>query len=209
MAGRRKPIGAPSECSEMSTDGIRLRGEAAHTKANTKSANRVAAAAVMRTLDTAAAKRKMTHLIKQELWRCEGLQRRMDAALGDTLFLSNEDPLSPRNLQRFKKYFRMLTLLNQLKLKLIHEFMRVHVVNPSNQNHMWKTTAPVGEFFAQISDIQPTTSKQSIQAVSEEVQRLAAYLTRHAHATRFNVESYETATDREKRRARRTSYSKR
>lgn len=155
------------------------------------------------TLDTAAEMRKMARLIEQDLRQCERLQKRMDLALGDTLFLPNEDPVSTRNLQRFRKYLRMLTLLTQLKFKLIHEFMRVHGVNPDNPSEMWRTAAPVGALSPQTSYVQPDISKQSIQVVSEEVIRLATHLTKHAHTTPVKVESYETASHREKCHARR------
>ena len=154
-------------------------------------------------LDTAAEMRKMARLIEQDLRRCESLQRRVDVALGDTLFLPNEDPVSPRNLQRFRKYFRMLTLLTRLKFKLIHEFMRVHGVNPSNPIEMWKTAALGGVLAPQTSCVQPAISRQSIQVVSEEAVRLATYLTKHAHTAPVEVELHETASHREKCHARR------
>jgi hypothetical protein len=154
---------------------------------------------------------EMAGRIKRDLLRCERLQRRVDAAFGDKLFLPDQSAVSPRNLQRFKNYFEMMKSLTMLKIKLIHEFMRVHGVNPSNPREMWAIAegargigaatapamAPSPEFASDHSSIR----RQPIEGYSEEVTRLAEHLTRHAHSMKqpFKMESYETTTNREKR----------
>lgn len=149
--------------------------------------------------------------LERGLLRCERLQKRVDAAFGDKLFLPDQSPVSPRNRQRFTKYFEMMKSLTMLKIKLIHEFMRVHGVNPNNPHEMWAigdvargigaaagpAVAPSPEFASDHSSIR----RQPIEAYSEEVVRLAEHLTRHAHSMKqpFEMESYETTTNREKR----------
>jgi hypothetical protein len=167
-------------------------------------------ATVKQSLDSAAVMGEMAGRIKRDLRRCERLRRRVDAAFGDKLFLPDQS-VSPRNLQRFKNYFEMMKSLTMLKIKLIHEFMRVHGVNPRNPHEMWAikevargigaapgpAAAPSPAFASNHSTIR----RQPIEAHSEEVARLAEHLTRHAHSMKqpFKMESYETTTNREKR----------
>ncbi len=193
----------------MSTGSIKARNSSVPTKSNGTAANQCPPASVKQSLDSAAAIARMAGPIERDLLRCERLQRRVDAAFGDNLFLPDQSPLSPRNRKRFTKYFEMMKSLTMLKIKLIHEFMRVHGVNPSNPHEMWAkgevacgigaaagpAMAPSPEFASDHSRIR----QQPIEA-SEEVVRLAQHLTRHAHSMKqpFKMESYET-TNREKR----------
>ena len=92
---------------------------------------------IKQSLDSSAAIARMAGPLERGLLRCERLQKRVDAAFGDKLFLPDQSPVSPRNRQRFTKYFEMMKSLTMLKIKLIHEFMRVHGVNPNNPHEMW------------------------------------------------------------------------
>jgi len=88
-------------------------------------------------LGAAESIRAMAPLLERELIRCEKLQKQVDAAFGN-LFLSGESPVSPKNQQRFKKYFEMTKSVAMLKFKLIHEFMRVHGVDPARPHQMYE-----------------------------------------------------------------------
>ena len=196
----------------MSTGSIKARNSSAPTKSNGTAANQFPPASVKQSLDSAAAIARMAGPIERYLLGCERLQRRVDAAFGDKLFLPDQSPVSPRNRMRFTKYFEMMKSLTMLKIELIHEFMRVHGVNPSNPREMWAkgevacgiraaagpAVTPSPEFASDQSSIR----RQPIEAF-EEVARLAEYLTRHAHSMKqpFKMESYKT-TNREKRHGR-------
>jgi hypothetical protein len=194
----------------MSKGNIKARNSSAPTKSNGAAANQFPRASVKQRLDSAAAIARMAGPIERDLLRCERLQRRVDAAFGHKLFLPDQSPVSPRNRQRFTKYFEMMKSLMMLKIKLTHEFMRVHGVNPSNPQEMWAigevargigvaagpAVAPSREFASDHSSIR----RQPIQTTSEEAIRLATYLTRHAHSMKqpFKMNSYKTATNPEK-----------
>jgi hypothetical protein len=195
---------------KMSTGSIKARNSSAPTKSNGKAANQFPHASVKQSLDSAAATARTAGPIERDLLRYERLQRRVDAAPGDKLFLPDRSPVSPRNRQRFTKYFEMMKSLTMLKIKLIHEFMRVHGVDPSYPQEMWAigevvrgigaaagpAVAPSPEFASDHSSIR----RQPIQTYSEEVLRLAEYLKRNALSMKqpFKMESYKTTTDREK-----------
>jgi len=147
---------------------------------------------VAKSSDTAEAIRKLDRHLRRDLRRCETLQAAVDVAFGEGIFLARESPTSPRNLSRFKIYFNILKQLTMLKIRLIHEFMRVHGINPDNPHEMWaRNEVIVGSGRVPLPAASPcppnsyahrTTGGQSVQVVSDQVARLAERLTGHTHA---------------------------
>jgi hypothetical protein len=186
----------------MSTDSINSKNSSAQRKPNRTTADQSRHKTVKQSVDSAAAIRAMAPQLVRDLLRCEALQKQVDVAFCGNVFLPHQSAISLTNLKRFKLCFQMMKSLTMLKIKLIHELMRVHGVNPDNPHEMWETGIPGG--IGAVPTIAKTASsaiasRKPTQTYSQEAVGLAEHLTKHAHSVKepFKVESYKTTIDRE------------
>jgi hypothetical protein len=145
------------------------------------------AAALAKLLRAAKAIRRTGKLIKRDLRECERLHRAVCAAFSPQLFLPGQSATSPTNLQRFKTYLKMIKCLFQLKIRLIHELMRVHGIDPQHPEEMWAlpesialaAVLPAGLQHPQVLADRRSKCGQLIQPPSKQVARIAVGLTKH------------------------------
>jgi hypothetical protein len=149
------------------------------------------ARAFKQALEAAQAVRAMAPLLEQELMRYVKLQEKIEAAFGGKLFLPDQPPTSVENMRRFRAYVGMRKSVTMIIVKLIHELMRVHGVDPNHPHDMWELPtfaggigaagAPVGVPPQQTSDGQPIPSGPPPGQYPAEVLRLAQQLQADAH----------------------------
>ena len=84
----------------------------------------------------------------QEMMRYARLQSKIEQAFGGEPFL-DEAPTTPANRKRFEVFIMMLSSVTKVKVKLIHEWMRIHGVNPREPNQMWNM-ATLAQQFGQV-----------------------------------------------------------
>ena len=75
-------------------------------------------------------------LLIKELARCARLQEQLDVAFGGLPLDVHDSPTSPKNVRRFYTYLAMAKALTKFKIRLIHEWMRIHGVDPANPLQM-------------------------------------------------------------------------
>ncbi len=186
--------------TKMSPGSINSKNCSAQTKPNRTTADQSPHKTVKQSVDSAAAIRAMAPQLVRDLLRCEALQKQVDVAFCGNVFLPHQSAISPRNLKRFKLCFQMMKSLTMLKIKLIHELMRVHGVNPDNPHEMWETGISGGIAAIAETASPPTASRKPTQTYSQGAVRLAQHLTKHAHSVKepFKMEPYKTTIDREK-----------
>lgn len=113
--------------------------KAAQTKINaTKENEDQLAKALKQALEAAQAVRAMAPLLEQELMRYVRLQEKIEAVFGGKLFLPDEPPTSVENIRRFRTYVGMRESVTTIIVKVTHELMRVHGVDPNHPHDTWK-----------------------------------------------------------------------
>lgn len=138
-------------------------------------------------LEAAQAVRAMAPLLEQELMRYVRVQEKIEAAFGGKLFLPDEPPTSVENMRRFRAWVGMRKSVTTIIVKLTHELMRVHGVDPNHPHEMWELpTFAVGIGASAGVPLQQRSERQSTlreppEQYSPEVVLLARQLYAHAH----------------------------
>jgi hypothetical protein len=72
----------------------------------------------------------------QDIVRFTRLQSKVEEVFNGQPFNDSQPILSGHNRMRFKTYLKMLSSVTAYKYKMIHEWMRIHGINPSNPHEM-------------------------------------------------------------------------
>jgi hypothetical protein len=99
-------------------------------------------------LDSSEAIKATAPFLIQEMMRYSKIQSKIEQAFGGQPFL-DESPTSPANTKRFALFIDMVSKVSGLKIKLVHEWMRIHGVNPHEPNQMWNM-AQLAQQFGQV-----------------------------------------------------------
>jgi hypothetical protein len=144
-------------------------------------------------LEAVKAVRAMAPLLEQELRKYVALQEKIKAAFGGNPFLPDEPPTSAENMRRFRAYIGMRKSATMTIVKVTHELMRAHGVDPKHPHDMWElpwfaggvgvSGAPAGVPPQQTPDRQPIPWEPPPGQYPPEVLRLA----RHLHASAHGV----------------------
>jgi hypothetical protein len=97
----------------------------------------------------------------QEMMRYSRLQGKIEQAFGGEPFL-DEAPTTSANKKRFDVFIEMLAKVTGMKMKLLHEWMRIHGVNPHRPNEMWNMSA-LAQSFGQVGAAGALTGAAAVQ----------------------------------------------
>jgi hypothetical protein len=130
-------------------------------------------------LDTAEAMRQIAQSLEQVIEKYIRLQQEIDAAFGGKLFLRDQPPTSVENMRRFRAHIGMQKSVSTIIVKLTHEQMRVHGVDPNHPQLMRETVeSPEGSGAGAQG---PGSNGLETLQVSQDALLLAQHLTLHAH----------------------------
>ena len=114
-------------------------------------------------LDSTQAIKATAPFLIQEMMRYSKLQGKIEQAFGGQPFL-DEAPTSSSNQKRFTTFMKMLSDVTGLKIKLLHEWMRIHGVNPNEPNQMWNM-ASLAQQFGQVGAAGALTGAAAAQGI--------------------------------------------
>lgn len=151
-------------------------------------------AAIKNNIAAAESIKSMTPLLIEELVQYSALQKQVHEAYANRLFLHGKAD-DKKNHARFNSYTAMLRALSELKIKIIHEIMRVHGVDPNLPQQMrdmaqiaggiGAAAALTGLAASQSGMLGVTGVKSSdgsmITPFTFDAIKMAEHLTRHAH----------------------------
>jgi len=166
--------------------------KAARPKIDTTKRNKYQPArAFKRALEAVKAMRAMAPFLEQELRQYVTWKKKIKAAFGGNPFLTDEPPTSAENMRRFRAYIGMRKSATMMVVKVTHELMRAHGVDPNHPHDMWElpcfaggvgvSGAPAGGPPQQRPDGQRIPWQPSPGRYAPEVLRLARHLYAGAH----------------------------
>lgn len=122
----------------------------------------------------------------QEMARYTRLGEQVDAAFGGQALDPSKGPMDERNRARFYAFLEMQKAITGIKLRLIHEWMLVHGVNPEDPVQFMQ----VNQMIAQAHPGQLAGMADSVSIRDLEAIKLAQMLI--GHAENFNMPLPET-----------------
>jgi hypothetical protein len=140
--------------------------------------------------------KSLTPVLVEELVQYTTLQKQVHEAFAGRSFLTSKAADDKKNISRHKSYTTMLWALTELKLKIIHEIMRVHGVDPNVPQQM-RDMAQIAGGIGAAAALTGIAASQSgrlggiggvasadgtvIAPYTYDAIKLAEHLTRHAH----------------------------
>jgi hypothetical protein len=113
------------------------RKKAARPRIDTTKSNKdQPARALKRALEAVKAMRAMAPLLEEEMRQYVTLQEKIKAAFGGNPFLPGEPPTSTANMRRFRAYIGMRKAATMMIVKVTHELMQAHGVDPNHPHDM-------------------------------------------------------------------------
>src|SRR5579863_692079 len=117
----------------------------------------------------------------QEMARYTRLAEQVDAAFGGQALDPSKGPMDEQNNARFYTYLEMQKAVTRIKLRLIHEWMLIHGVNPEDPVQFMQ----VNQMVAQVNPGQLAGMADSATFRDLEAIKLAKML--QGHAENFNM----------------------
>jgi hypothetical protein len=137
--------------------------------------------------------RSLTPVLVEELVQYNALQKQVHEAFAGQSFTRSRAADDKKNVSRHKTYTSMLWALTELKLKILHEIMRVHGVDP-NLPHQMRDMAQIAGGIGAAAALTGIAASQSgrlggvlssdgttIAPYTYDAIKLAEHLTRHSH----------------------------
>ena len=132
--------------------------------------------------------KSLTPVLVEELVQYSNLQKQVHEAFAGRAFISGKT----QDHKRFNAYKTMLWALTELKVKILHEIIRCHGVDPHQPQQMRDMAQIAGGIGAaaaltgiaagqRIPGLGVTTSSGQIAPYTYDSLKLAEHLTRHAH----------------------------
>lgn len=150
---------------------------------------------IQNNMQAAESIRSLTPVLVEELVQYSALQKQVHQAFAGQAFMKGRSADDKKNVGRAKTYQTMLWALTELKLKIVHEIMRVHGVDPNVPQQMRDMAQIAGGIGAAaaltgIAASQsgrlggigvPSADGSVIAPYTYDAIKLAEHLTRHAH----------------------------
>src|SRR5580692_7564430 len=139
--------------------------------------------------------KSLTPILVEELVQYSALQKQVHEAFAGQSFVRGRSADDKKNVSRHKTYTTMLWALTELKLKIVHEIMRVHGVDPNVPQQM-RDMAQIAGGIGAAAALTGIAASQSgrlgaggvvssdgtvIAPYTYDAIKLAEHLTRHAH----------------------------
>lgn len=123
----------------------------------------------------------------QEMARYTRLAEQIDAAFGGQALDSTKGPMDEQNKARFRTYLEMQKAITRVKLRLIHEWMLVHGVNPEDPVQFMQ----VNQMIAQVNPSHLAGMADGVTIRDLEAVKLARML--QLHSENFEMPLPETS----------------
>jgi hypothetical protein len=95
--------------------------------------------------------------LRKDLAWCQRMHDEIDRAFEGKPFFFDLSPLAPENGQRFRAYWDMRSSVTKMVIRLSHESMRIHGIDPNHPDQVWLTHE---------TELQPASSDKTQPAVS-------------------------------------------
>jgi hypothetical protein len=151
---------------------------------------------IQNNINAAESIRSLTPVLVEELVQYNQLQRQVHEAFAGQAFVRGKASDDKKNMSRFNAYKAMLWALSELKIRIVHEIMRCHGVDPNLPQQMrdmaqiaggiGAAAALTGIAASQSGRLGPVSGVVSsdgtmIAPYTYDALKLAEHLTRHAH----------------------------
>ena len=139
--------------------------------------------------------RALAPFLAEELVQYSALEKQVHEAFAGKAFLRSREAHDKKNISRFDVYRKMLAALTEMKVRVIHELMRVYGVDPDTPQQMREmvqmaggigaaaalTGIAAGQQIPGLGQSVPVPGGTGIAPYTYDAFKLAEHLTKHAH----------------------------